>query len=78
MPVVYGAHRGGRPELLPVHVRLPDLSLLLAQDPHRRERAVSRVQEGVSGESRRLYATVPGAGEIGGVNGEITVNCLKI
>lgn len=38
-----------------------DLPVLLAQDPHRRERAVSRVSEGVPGKSGRLHAPVAGA-----------------
>lgn len=63
MSVVHGTAGGGRPELLPVHVWVPDLSLLLAQDPHRRERVVSGVSEGVSRESSGFHAAVPGAGE---------------
>ena len=39
-----------------------DLSVLLAQNPHRRERAVSSVPQGLLGGPRRLHALVAGAG----------------
>lgn len=41
---------------------LADLSLLLAQDPHGRERAMPGLPQGVLGEPRRLHPPVPGAG----------------
>lgn len=47
MPSVYGAVGGGRSEFLPVYLRIPDMPFLLAQNPYRRERPVSRVSKGL-------------------------------
>ena len=43
---VFGAAGDGRCQLLPLHLRLPDLSFLLAPDPHRRERPLPCLQKG--------------------------------
>lgn len=44
---MYGAVGDGRPKLLPVYVRVPNMSVLLASDPDRREWSLPRLSEGL-------------------------------
>lgn len=59
---MHGSVRGGRLELFPVYVRLPDLSVLLAPHPYRRERLVPGLPQAVPGGPGRLQTAQPRGG----------------